>query len=106
MNRKQKVAGVVGVVVIVLLVLFPPWQTEMDENLTGGGWRCAHGPSWIGCAPEHPLSSLADTGIWEGGEFYPVVIDWTGLLQNTIAAFALTVAAVIVLKPGEAGGDA
>lgn len=56
MNRKQKVAVVVGVVVIVLLVLFPPWIIHVDMLSDMEPWHIKHGPAWIGSPPRSPFA--------------------------------------------------
>ena len=109
MNRKQKVAVVVGVVVLVLLVLFPPW-------------RAVEGPfndsvlfDWFGRDPIHVwVSRTGGTPMPREPEILHVTsrsrfvgkleIQHGLLVVLQIATLALTVAAVIVLKERKAGG--
>ena len=119
MNRKQKVAVVVGVVVIVLLVLFPTWRVgNGDTDFDSPGWSYQYGHAWIGSPPENPFRELTartaeslrvdSPDLIESyeqlvGNIPPVSIAWKQLIAHVVAALALTVAAVVVLKERKAG---
>ena len=117
MNRKQRVAVVVGVVVIVLLVLFPPWY----DTYVLGPIRLR----WVGSDPvvvEEVTQRVAyhhDTTNMDSGpddETEPVLRYETRVkrvrheyaISNGLAAgamlivLALTIAAVFVLKERKA----
>ena len=119
MNRKQKIAVVVGVVVVVLLVLFPPWRCGGES--TGFRWyRSSHtmwreAPvqelRWVSTGqPMDPLSpsdlselgrdpeqfELAQVGVENRRS--RAAVDRLALNVLAGAVLALTVAAVVVLK--------
>ena len=88
MNRKQKVAVVVGVVVIMLLVLFPPWY---DTYLLGPVRL-----RWVGSDPVRVEQHVDGTRVKRVRHEYAISY---GLAAGAmLAALALTVAAVVVLK--------
>lgn len=52
MNRKQKVAVVIGALVMVIPVLLPPWKVDPFPGLGESPvWIEHHGPAWIGSPP-------------------------------------------------------
>ena len=119
-NRKQNIAIVVGMVVIVLLLLFPPWRLG-DGTSDFPGWSYQHGPAWIGSPPEGPIKKPVLPAFQEfmaqqveklqggmperAGSTEQVVegtsavtVNWGHLIAHLLAALALTIAAVLVLK--------
>jgi len=117
MNRKQRSAVVIGAVAILLLALFPPWRASITVNsrrpegdmslthlLSEGdpsatrqpdavietGVYALDGFRWIGAS-----ASRAGTATMNAKPFYEAAIS----LQ--LAALALTVAAVVVLRERE-----
>lgn len=120
MNRKQKVAIVVGIVVMVLLALFPPWML-CDGASDSTGWTYQHGLAWIGSPPEDPTRNpvlpmfnefvaeqveklqgrMPDSAGFteEGGKAAPLVtINWRQLIAHLVTALTLSIATVLVLK--------
>lgn len=92
MNRKQKVAIVVGALVIAFLALFPPWVSVKLAHVTTQGPVAVYvryGHRWY-------LSG-------EQVEKAYVTIDHDTQYALQLAALALTVAAVVVLKERKAG---
>ena len=112
MNRKQKVAVVVGVVVVAGLALFPPWVLEGDAYSEFEPWRLTLGPAFLFSPPEAPGArvemmppvstqrrEISREDLEQLRRFYVCVEpDWATLLPHVAGVLALTVAAVVVLK--------
>lgn len=114
MIRKQKIAIVVGAVVIALLALFPPWagvHTWLDATPDGDG-GVVHVRECIEVVPyghhlvfANPLEFDRYEGIQraiygdaEPTEFHAPRIDFSVLLLLQGTALVLTAAAVLVLR--------
>lgn len=90
MNRIQISIGVVGIAVMALMVLFPPWKTVYNSK----GRYVEHpiGYSFIASPPENDYA-----GAW--GE----QIDMTRLLIQCFAVTGITVVLVLVCRIAKIG---
>ena len=79
MNRKQKIAIVVGALLVLLAVVFPPMDTLAKKALGDG-----------------PTSETGDP------TSQPIAIDWGSLGLYALVVLVLTVSAVLVLKDKKA----
>jgi hypothetical protein len=112
MNRRQRVAVVVGALVVLLLALFPPWVFDDAAFAEAEPWRLTHGPTFI-FSPPAPAGAKDPLALHESsipleitgeelallrGFYASAELDWATWLPHLAASLALTVAAVVVLK--------
>ena len=115
MNRKQKICLLVGIAVIVVMGLFPPWvlETEKRNFLGGSGGNQRYeqklsleaGPySWIGNPPSRPKAAGA-TAFADRNDLAATAkfIDLYRLSVQYFVVVAVTAGLIIILKDRKTG---